>query len=143
MDRDVLLMIVAIVAAVAATVTLGIAIHILIGRLMARRRTSSLRRNLCFWCGAEYRKEMADHVAEPDEWLHCRACGQKIHDRCQHQIRALQADWVVAHPEAILTCPACGRRSINDESAALMAKLTKELNKYAKKADARPPGAEH
>lgn len=143
MDRDVLLMIVAIVAAVVATVTLGIAIHILIGRLTARRRTSSLRRNLCFWCGAEYRKEMADHVAEPDEWLHCRACGQKIHDRCQHQIRALQADWVVAHPEAILTCPACGRRSINDESAALMAKLTKELNKYAKKADARPPGAEH
>ncbi|MGZ8755543.1 MAG: hypothetical protein ACXW15_10195 [Acidimicrobiia bacterium] len=138
-----LLMIVAIVAAVAATVTLGIAIRILIDRLTARRRTSSVRRNLCFWCGAEYRKEPADHEAEPDEWLHCRACGQKIHDRCQHQIRALQADWVVAHPEAILTCPACGRRSINDESAALMAKLTKELNKYAKKADARPPGAEH
>jgi hypothetical protein len=142
-DRDVLLMVVAIVAALAATIALGIAVHVLIGRLTARRRTSSVRRNLCFWCGNEYRKELADHEAERDEWLHCRACGQKVHDRCQHQIRALQADWVCAHPEAILTCPACGRRSINDESAALMAKLTKELNKYAKKADARPPGAEH
>ena len=143
MDRDVLLMIVAIVAALAATIALGIAVHILIGRITARRRTSSQRRNLCFWCGAEYGQELATHEAEPDEWLHCRACRQKVHDRCQHQIRALQADWVCAHPEAVLTCPACGRRSINDESAARMVKLTKELNKYAKKADSRPPGAEH
>jgi len=142
-DRDVLLMIVAIVGALAATVALGIGIHILIGRLTARRRTSSMRRNLCFWCGTEYKKELADHEAEPDEWLHCRACGQKVHDRCHHQIRALQADWVCPHPEAVLTCPACGRRSINDEAAAQMAKLTKELARYAKKADARPPGAEN
>jgi hypothetical protein len=42
----------------------------------------------------------------------------------------------------VLTCPACGRRSINDEAAARLAKLTKELNKHAKKADVRPPGAE-
>ena len=136
-------MIVAIVGALAATVALGIGIHILIGRLTARRRTSSMRRNLCFWCGTEYKKELADHEAEPDEWLHCRACGQKVHDRCHHQIRALQADWVCPHPEAVLTCPACGRRSINDEAAAQMAKLTKELARYAKKADARPPGAEN
>lgn len=142
-DRDVLLMLVAILGALAAAVALAIGIHVLIGRLTARRRTTSMRRNLCFWCGTEYKKELADHEAEADEWLHCRACGQKVHDRCHHQIRALQADWVCPHPEAILTCPACGRRSINDESAALMAKLTKELAKSARKTDARPPGAEH
>ncbi len=142
MDRDVLLMIVAIVGALAATAALGVGIHTLIGRLTARRSTSSKRRNLCFWCGIEHKKELADHEAEPDEWLRCRACGQRVHDRCHHQIRAMQADWVCPHPEAVLTCPACGRRSINDETAAQLAKLTKEMAKYAKKAGARPPGAE-
>ena len=142
MDRDVLLMIMAIVGVLATTVGLGIGIHFLIGHWTARRGTSSLRRNACFWCGQEYQREAAGEQTHADEWLHCRACGQKVHDHCQHEIRALQADWVCPHPQAVLTCPACGRRTINDETAAQLAKLTKELAKYAKKAGARPPGAE-
>lgn len=143
MDRDVLLLIVIVLGAVAAAIALGIGTHMLVSRLSARRRTSSVRRGRCFWCGVEYKNELAAHEGEADEWLHCRACGQKLHDRCHHQIRALQADWVCPHPEAVLTCPACGRRSVNDESAAQMAKLTKELAKASRKAGSRPPGAEN
>ncbi len=142
MDRDVVLMIIAIVGALAAAVALGLVIHRVIGRLAARRRTSSAQRQQCFWCGTIHRQEPASHETEPMKWLQCRACGQKVHDHCHHQIRAMQADWVCPYPEAVLTCPACGRRSINDETCAQIVKLSKELAKVAKKADARPPGAE-
>lgn len=142
MDRDVVLMIVAIVAALVAAIALGFAVHRLVGRLAVRRRTNSEQRNQCFWCGTIHRKEPADYAAAETAWLQCRACGQKVHDHCHHQIRAMQADWVCPYPEAVLTCPACGRRTINDEACAQMAKLAKELAKYANKADARPPGAE-
>jgi hypothetical protein len=140
-DRDVILLIVAIVSAFAAAVALGLLIHRVARRLAARRFSSAERRNQCFWCGTIHRQEPADHEMAK-EWLQCRSCGQKVHDHCHHQIRAMQADWVCPYPEAVLTCPACGRRSINDESCANMAKLAKELAKYANKADARPPGAE-
>ena len=142
MDRDVILMIVAIVGVLAATVALGILTHRIVLRISVRRGSNSIRRNQCFWCGTIHREEPADFETEPAEWLQCRACGQKVHDHCHHQIRAMQADWVCPYPEAVLTCPACGRRTINDEACARIAKLGKELAKYAKKADARPPGAE-
>ncbi len=140
MDRDVMMLIALILAAIAAAIALGLATHILVSRISARRRTSSAQRGLCFWCGVAYKE---DRGANPSNWLRCRACGQRIHDDCHHEIRALQADWVCAHPEAILTCPACGRRSVNDDHAAQMVKLTKELHRIAGKEDSRPPGAEH
>lgn len=140
MDRDLMLLIALILAAIAGAIALGFATHALIGRFSARRRTSSARRRLCFWCGVAYQDEWADN---PSNWLRCRACGQRIHDDCHHEIRALQADWVCAHPEAILTCPACGRRAVNDEHSAQMVKLTRELHKIAGKEGSRPPGAEH
>ena len=142
MDRDVILMIVAIIGALAAAVALGIAVHRIVLRISVRRGNTSGRRNQCFWCGTIHREEPADFEADPAHWLQCRACGQKVHDHCHHRIRAMQADWVCPYPEAVLTCPACNRRAINDETCAQIAKLSKELNKYAKKADARPPGAE-
>jgi hypothetical protein len=141
-DRDVILMIVAIVGALAAAAALGIAIHRIVVRISVRRGTNSAARNQCFWCGTIHREEPADFETEPAEWLQCRACGQKVHDHCHHQIRAMQADWVCPYPEAVLTCPVCNRRAINDEACAQIAKLSRELAKYAKKADARPPGAE-
>lgn len=142
MDRDVVLMIMAIVGALAVAAALSFIIHRIVSRFFARRNTSAERRNQCFWCGTIHRKQPADYEAEATEWLQCRTCGQRVHDHCHHRIRAAQADWVCPYPEAVLTCPACGRRSINDEACARMAKLAKELAKYANKADARPPGAE-